>query len=67
MDNKIKCVTNVDGNVIIPIDKIVLIEPEFKRIYIHRNENSLRWFYLSDEEFKSLMSELDFIGGRFID
>lgn len=59
---KIKCVTDINYNNIIPIDKIVLIEPEFKRVYIHKNENSIRWYTLSDEQFNALMRELDFLG-----
>lgn len=58
MDKKIKCVTNVDGNVIIPIEKIVFIDKKASCVFV---EGGCR-YKLSDEQFNALMRELDFLG-----
>lgn len=63
---KIKCVVDVDESVIIPIDKIALIEAENKRVYLLDGFYN-HWYELSDEQFDALIRELELIGGQFID
>lgn len=67
-EKKIKCVVAENGT-ILPIHNIAVIAPPECTHDVWTNTNCLAddSYRLSDEQYYALLSELEYIGGRFID